>query len=401
MGSEKVRTSDDKPDEQAGCGRKTGKKDEQETGVPALEKKIPPKPPKYRQLKAEIMHLLESGQWKAHDRLPSENEFAARFGMSRQTVRQTLGELEQEGWLYRRQGKGTFVAPRKPPLAPDRRMVGMLTTFISDYIFPHIVRGAESELRARGYALLLASTENRKSAERDNLMKLLEQPLAGLIVEPTKSAEGNPNVDLYLSIQAKRIPMIMIHARYPELACPVIRTDDELGGLMAAEHLIGLGHRRIAGFFKTDDLQGTGRLKGFLAAHHRYGLAPSPELVVTYSTEEKRDKPVRRLLGMLAGGEPPTAVVSYNDELAVGLLDAIRTAGLSVPDDLSLVSFDDSPLATATEVKLTGIVHPKADMGRRAAELLVSMIESGQPALPGDDVVFPPELVVRGSTKKV
>lgn len=368
--------------------------------MPALEKNVPPKPPKYRQLKAEIMHLLESGEWKAHDRLPSENEFAARFGMSRQTVRQTLGELEQEGWLYRRQGKGTFVAPRKTAGDPSRRMVGMLTTYISDYIFPHIVRGAESELRARGYALLLSSTENRKSAERDNLVKLLEQPLAGLIVEPTKSAEGNPNLDLYLSIQARRIPMIMIHARYPELTCPVVRTDDEPGGFMAAEHLIALGHRKIAGFFKTDDLQGTGRLKGFLAAHQRHGLAPSPDLVVSYSTEEKRDKPVRRLLDMMRSGEPPTAIVCYNDELAVGLLDALRSAGLSVPDDLSMVSFDDSPLATATEVKLTGIRHPKADMGRRAAELLVSMIESGQP-LPEDDIVFPPELVVRRSTKKV
>jgi len=371
----------------------------QETGVPELENNQSPKPPKYLQLKAELVNLLEKGKWKAHDKLPSENELAGQFGISRQTVRQTLGELEQEGWVYRRQGNGTFAAPNGAPAEPERKLAAMLTTYISDYIFPHIVRGAESELRGKGYGLMLASTENRKTAERENLLQLLEQPLSGLIVEPTKSAEGNPNLDLYLSLQMKRIPLIMIHARYPELTCPVLRSDDELGGRMAAEHLIRLGHRRIAGFFKTDDLQGVGRLKGFLAAHERHGLAPSPGRVVGYSTEEKRDKPMQRLLDMLKSDDPPTAIVSYNDELAIGLLETIRVAKLSVPEDVSLVSFDDSMLATATEVKLTSITHPKAEMGRLAAGTLIAMIEEG-PSAVRNEIVFAPELVVRQSTKK-
>lgn len=364
-------------------------------------------PPKYRLLKEEILIGLHSGKWRAHDKLPSENELAAQFGLSRQTVRQTLGELEREGWLYRQQGKGTFAAPKGLPGEADRRMVGMLTTHISDYIFPHIVRGAEAELRAGGYSLLLASTENEKNAERENLLHLLAQPLAGLIVEPTKSATGNPNLDLYLSVQMKRIPLIMIHARYPELTCPVVRMDDEAGGRMATEHLIELGHRRIAGFFKTDDLQGAGRLRGFLAAHGQNGLVADPERVVGFRTEEKPDVPKRRLLDMLGSEEPPTAVVCYNDEVAIGLMEAIRGAGLSVPDDVSLVSFDDSRLATATETKLTSIVHPKADMGVLAARWLAAMIAGeAEPALPegvfrqGNELVFRPELLIRQSTKK-
>lgn len=366
-------------------------------------------PPKYVQLKNEILSWLDNGTLKPHDKLPSENELAARFGISRQTVRQTLGELERENRLYRRQGKGTFAAPR-PAAEPERRLAGMLTTHISDYIFPHIVRGAEGELRSRGYSLLLASTENRKHAERENLRQLLEQPLAGLIVEPTKSAEGNPNLDLYLSIQTRRIPLIMINARYPELTCPVLRMNDAAGGRMAAEHLITLGHRRIAGFFKTDDLQGAGRLKGFLEAHERHGLAPRPEHVVGYVTEEKRDKPMQQLLDMFKSDSPPTAVVCYNDELAVGLLEAARIVRLSVPDDVSMVSFDDSMLATATEVKLTSVIHPKAEMGVLAAKLLAGMIEGRErPELPmgvrfdesGNEYVYQPELALRQSTKKV
>lgn len=357
--------------------------------------------PKYVQLKQEICSWLESGEIKANAQLPSENEIAARFGMSRQTVRQTLGEMEKEGLLYRLQGKGTFASPPKAA-EPDRKTIGMLTTHISDYIFPHIVRGAEAELRGQGYRLLLSSTENNKEKERENLRLMLEQPLSGLIIEPTKSAQGNPNLDLYLALQMKRIPMIMINARYPEMSCPCLRTDDEAGGFAAAEHLIRLGHERIAGFFKTDDLQGVGRLKGFLRAHEQYESALPPDAVVLYTTEEKEDKPFQALLDMLRRDENrPSAVVCYNDELAVKLLDAVRLTGLSVPDDLSIVGFDDSFLATATEVKLTTLAHPKQEMGVNAARMLVSMIEGADGEKQAhDEIVYRPELIVRHSTKR-
>ena len=231
---------------------------------------------------------------------------------------------------------------------------------------------------------------------------MLAQALSGLIIEPTKSAQGNPNLNYYLALQLQNIPMIMINARYPEMSCPCIRVHDEAGGSIAAQHLIELGHRRIAGFFKTDDLQGVGRLKGFMRAHERNGISLPPENVILYSTEEKFDKPNQAALAMLQGDDRPTAIVCYNDELAVKLLDTIRQVGLSVPEDLSIISFDDSFLATATEVKLTTLKHPKEQMGIQAAEALLRMIANKTTALqPEVDILIKPELIMRNSTQKI
>ncbi|WNQ10038.1 GntR family transcriptional regulator [Paenibacillus aurantius] len=363
--------------------------------------------PKYLQLKGEILSWLAAGRMKPHERMPSENEISAMFGMSRQTVRQALGELEQEGKLYRKQGRGTFVS--EPAAAGGRGAftVGILTTYISDYIFPHIVRGAEASLRGRGYRLLLASTDNDKARERERLDEMMREPLSGLIIEPTKSAEGNPNLDRYLSLDYRNIPYLMINERYPEMTCPCLKSDDEGGGFAAASHLIGLGHTRIAGFFKTDDLQGVNRLKGFVRGHRENGLPLQPDLVAAYSTEEKNGKPFELALALLRREEErrPTAFVCYNDELAVHLLEAVRQTGLRVPEDLSIVGFDDSPLATATEVKLTTLAHPKYRLGEEAAAMLMAMIENGLPD--GDTAgnagirLYPPELIIRESTRRI
>ncbi|MFD0696980.1 GntR family transcriptional regulator [Paenibacillus sp. GCM10027628] len=358
--------------------------------------------PKYMQLKQEILQWLHTGKLKAEDQMPSENEIAEQFQMSRQTVRQTFGELEQEGWLYRVQGKGTFVSTPQTQKGRDIQTIGILTTYISDYIFPHIVRGAEAALRNKGYRLLLSSTDNDKEKEKESLNMMMSQPLSGLIVEPTKSAEGNPNLSYYLSLDFHNIPYLMINERYPEMNCPSLIVDDEEGGFLAAQHLIELGHKRIAGLFKTDDLQGVNRLKGFIRAHRHYQIPLSPDLVIHYTTEEKTQKPYENTLSMLGQGEErPTAFVCYNDELAVHLLEAIRKLGLQVPQDVSLVGFDDSMLATATEVKLTTLSHPKTDMGVDAAELLIDMIENKRNVNAQSGKVYTPELIIRDSTQQL
>lgn len=365
-----------------------------------------PHPPKYRQLKKEVLSWIAEALFKAHDQLPSENEIARRFEMSRQTVRQALGELEQEGWLYRIQGKGTFIADQTAQgrsTGSAGMSIGMITTYISDYIFPIIVRGVESALRARGARLLLASTDNEKDKERDSLESMLREPLSGLIIEPTKSAEGNPNFPYFLALDAQNIPYVMLNERYADVDAPCLRVDDERGGHLAADHLIRLGHRRIAGLFKTDDYQGVHRMRGFRRAHREHELALAPEHLIRYATEDKDTLPTQAL-SMLLDREPgqrPTAIVCYNDQLAVRLLDVVRSRGMRVPEDISIVGFDDSNLATATEVKLTSVAHPKTQMGEDAVRLLMELIRGREAGRPSQDIVYPPELVVRQSTRRL
>ncbi|TDF93301.1 GntR family transcriptional regulator [Paenibacillus piri] len=358
--------------------------------------------PKYMQLKHEILSWFHSGRLKPDDQMPTEHEIAELFHMSRQTVRQTFGELEKDGWLQRIQGKGTFVSSPDSRKVKPAQTIGIVTTYISDYIFPHIVRGAEAVLRNRGYRMLLSSTDNDKTKEWESLQMMMSQPISGLIIEPTKSAEGNPNLSCYLALDYEKVPYLMINERYAEMSCPYIKVNDEAGGYKATEHLIEWGHRKIAGFFKMDDLQGVNRLKGFIKAHHEKRVPLLPQAVVHYTTEEKRTKPYELALSMLTGKPEarPTAFVCYNDELALLLIEAVKQAGLSVPNDISIVGFDDSSLAAAAGVKLTTLTHPKTELGTRAAELLTDMIEGRNGSEPAG-VTFEPKLVIRESTQKI
>ncbi|MNC30494.1 Arabinose metabolism transcriptional repressor [compost metagenome] len=146
-------------------------------------------------------------------------------------------------------------------------------------------------------------------------------------------------------------------------------------------------------------MQGVNRLKGFRQAYREKGVAIQPDLVVQYGTEEKGTKPAEAALRLLTQESArPTAFVCYNDELAVQLMEVIRQSGLSVPDDVAVVGFDDSSLATATETKLTTLTHPKSVMGQEAVELLLRMIE-GKVRKPKGKLYIP-ELIVRSSTKK-
>jgi GntR family transcriptional regulator of arabinose operon len=362
---------------------------------------IEPSVPKYMQLKKEIQSWIYTGRIKANDLLPSEHELSRLFTMSRQTVRQAIGELVQEGYLYRIQGKGTYCAGLVQRRMNETPTIGVLTTYISDYIFPLIVRGAEATLRSSGYQLLLASTDNDKVKERESLEMMLTRSVSGLIIEPTKSAEGNPNESFYRALEAQGVPYIMINERYAELDCPCLKVNDELGVFRAVEYLILGGHRKIAGFFKTDDLQGVNRMKGFIAAHEQYQLPLSGDRIICYSTEEKSVKPLSMAASILSRDDRPTAFVCYNDELAIRMLDIIREANLQVPDDLSIIGFDDSFLATATEVKLTTIAHPKIELGIKAAQLLIDIKERRIDIHSVGTVMYDPEFIIRESTKKL
>jgi GntR family transcriptional regulator of arabinose operon len=357
--------------------------------------------PKYIQLKKEIQSWIYSGRFKSNEQLPSEHELSRLFSMSRQTVRQAVGEMVQEGLLYRIQGKGTYCSGSLQRRMNDTPTIGVLTTYISDYIFPLIVRGAEATLRSRGYQLLLASTDNNKDKERESLEMMLAQSVGGLIIEPTKSAEGNPSESYYRALEDQGIPYIMINERYAELDCPCIKVNDELGVYKAVEYLILGGHRHIAGFFKTDDLQGVNRRNGFIAAHQHYQLPLIDGRIVSYNTEERFTKPFSIAAAMLQQANRPTAFVCYNDELAIRMLDIVREASLRVPDDLSIIGFDDSFLATATEVKLTTIVHPKIELGIKAAELLIDIKERKIDRHAIGVIDYEPEFIIRDSTKKL
>lgn len=347
---------------------------------------------KYAQIEEYYRNEMENGTVQAGNKLPSESEMVKKFKVSRHTVRQALMHLEKDGYIYREQGKGAFCSysGKKEP----NKTVAVLTTYISNYIFPPIISGIEEVLSSYGYTLALYNTNNEKAKEAEYLKKIMDSDISGIIVEPTMSALPNENEDLYNELKNKNIPFIMINAFYNEIHPSYVIMDDEEGGYRITRLMTQFGHKTIAGIFKSDDLQGVKRLSGYERALKEAGIEADESIIGKFNTDEKDYFPYEFARKLLQREERPTAIVCYNDQAAFSVLQAVREEGLRVPEDISVSGYDDSDIASAHETKLTTIRHPKDEMGRRAARYLVDMLEKKEEK---QTFIYEPELVVRNS----
>ncbi|PLS01047.1 GntR family transcriptional regulator [Neobacillus cucumis] len=363
---------------------------------------------KHLLVKDTIKEWITNGEIKPGDKIYSENELVKMFGVSRHTVRQAVGDLVHEGWLYREQGAGTFCSNRmidsegqsqKQSRTVNSKNIGVITTYISDYIFPSIIKGIESYLTEKGYSLTFSCTDNNIEKEKQCLESMLSRNVDGLIIEPTKSSSFNPNINHYLELEQLKIPYLMINQFYSQLNPPHLVVNDEKGGFLATEHLIKLGHKKILGIFKSDDLQGVRRMQGYIQAHRENDLTLSPDLILTFSTGEL-DHSRRKLEDLLSSNDSrPTGIICYNDQVALFVLNILRELNLKIPEDISIVGYDDSYLAEATETKLTSVSHPKMQMGMEAAKWIVAAVERQNNN--HHSIVYEPELVIRNSTGPV
>lgn len=340
---------------------------------------------KYQEIAALLRRQIAAGEYPPGAQLPTEQALCQTFGVSRQTIRQSLACLVKEGLIERRQGSGSRVLDRSavPEEPMPQRTIAVITTYISDYIFPSILREAEAVLSVNNCSPLLFATKNQVSNERRVLQSLLTLPnLDGALVEGTKTALPNPNLDLYRKLQDRGIPLVFMNGNYQELTGAVAVLDDNYGGgYQLVNYLAEKGHTRIAGIFKSDDIQGHQRYAGYAAALRDHGLPLEDDHLFWYSTETK---------GMLHVGSPIseelqnrvlrdcTAVVCYNDEIASYLLQSLQHSGIRVPADLAVVSFDNSRYSDLSAIRITSLSHGSQNVGRLAAETLIRLL-SGQP----------------------
>jgi len=356
--------------------------------------------PKYLSIKKDLQMKIEKNDYTLGSKIPSEAELRQQYKVSRHTIRQSMAELVNEGYLIKQQGSGTFVSDyyKNNATGNGKKVIGVITTYLSDYIFPSIIRGIEEELSKHDYSLMLSSTRNNVLNERRSLESMLEQNVDGLIVEPTKSNLINPNLNYYLNLTEKPTPLIMLNASYEELDLPVAALNDEKAGQLATEHLIEHGHTNIGIITKSDDLQGKNRFKGYLKALYNAKLSFSNDYILRYDTESKANIP-NVIRETLQKNDLPTAFVCYNDEIAVYLIQEMNALGLKCPEDISVVSHDDSFYSTTLpSVKLTTIEHPKEELGRQAAKAIVKAVEKGTKI---ESIIFGPELIIRNSTREI
>ena len=220
--------------------------------------------PKYQAIASELKIPIQAGKYKNVNMLPTEYFLMDEYQVSRQTIRQALAILEKEGYIEKRRGSGSHIRrSAAPETVPHRHTIAVVTTYISNYIFPSILREVENVLSQNNCMTLLFATQNQVSIERKVLQSLLEARIDGIITEGTKTAFPNPNLDLYRKLLEKKIPIVFINGSYPQLQDAVsVLDDNEGGGQMLVEYLAAKGHKKIGGIFKSDDIQGHGRYAG-------------------------------------------------------------------------------------------------------------------------------------------
>lgn len=340
---------------------------------------------KYIQLYNLLKEQITQNALIPGTQLPTEHAIAAKYQVSRQTVRQALDLLRRDGYISSVQGSGSYV--NKPPVSsPKTRQIAVICTYISEYIFPSILRGVENVTKEKDYQLLINSTNNSIASERSILSKLADNPVDGIIVEGTKTALPNPNREFYFSLAAKGIPIVFINGFYPDVTGEnVIHlvTDDYAGGYLATSELIRAGHRNICGIFKSDDRQGTERYSGYMDAIVRLGAEVRDNNVIWFTTESK-DMLYRSICDLLNKTDRTcTGAVCYNDQIASTVIRCCENReGNAIRD---VASFDKCLSITSETIDFVSYPHPRERMGTIAAEKLFNMI-SGRHE---ESVVFP------------
>jgi len=353
---------------------------------------------KYMDIVDWTLEQISNGNYKPNDKFLSEAELGIKFSCSRQTVRRALEILEQHGYISRYKGSGTYISsdktrPKINSVGIRHMTIGLVNTYMDNFVFPSIIRGIEDVISSAGYGLMLVSTNNLVSGETKALQFMLERQLDGLIVEPTRSALPCANLDLYQAFSQKGIPIVFIDSFYPELQHPYIALDDEKAGYEATKYLIKMGHRNISGVFPHSHRQGHLRYLGYVKAHTEFGIPIKEELVCWHSRENMNQ--ILHSYQFLNQLSMSTAALCYNDSTAIMVMDFLRQNGKKVPDDISVVGIDNSELARIAG--LTSVAHPAEHLGEAAAKLLLSMINGGE----GKNILFPPQLVIRNSVRQI
>lgn len=361
--------------------------------------------PKYVAISDLLRRRIRSGYYDQTGLLPTEYLLMREFQVSRQTVRQALSVLVREGAIEKRQGSGSYITEVGRNPNTQVKNVAVVATYISDYIFPRILRSVQDFFARNNCAIRLYATQNNIVLERRILETLLQHPVDGILIEGTKTALPNPNIDLYVRLKETGIPVVFFNGCYHGSGCDeappefLSVTDDNFnGGYQLVEYLIQAGHTHIAGIFKSDDIQGIERYRGYITALRDFDALRENSAVFWYTTES--------LDGLLDASLIPefegcSAIVCYNDSVAYRLIELLTNSGHRVPEDFSIVSFDDSYYSELGSVKITTLSHGDQNTGYLAAQKLLYLMDSSADPDRITSEVIPWTLKIKDSSRAV
>ncbi|PRX43467.1 LacI family transcriptional regulator [Prauserella shujinwangii] len=267
-------------------------------------------------------------------------------------------------------------------------VLGVLVSDLRNTFFADVIEGLDGAATQAGFELVLNTGSRSPAREADALRRLLSfRPAGVVLLSPVLAASA-------IAAAARRVPVVLVSRGSRQPGVDTVNDDGVSGARLAVEHLISLGHRRIAHLDGGTATAAAARRKGYRQAMAAHDLPA--RVLPSEHTDTAGEKAVRALLGTVEGDDVPTALFAGNDFNAFGAISALEEAGLRVPEDVSVVGYDNTSLAALRRVSLTTVDQPRMEMGRLAVETLLERVR-GERAEPVRQLLRP-TLVVRGTT---
>lgn len=370
--------------------------------------------PLYQQVQDYIKELIHTSNLKQGDRIPTEKELMELFNVSKITVVNALAGLVNEGAISRVPGRGSFVnqinQERSEPIAVmDRRLderegvlrrklIGIVMPSIEDYFSIRLIEGIQKGLQERGYQSVIQLSDGVLEREKGAIKLFKEFGVDGLLIFPVDEEQYNEEI---LSMKLNGFPFVLIDRYLPGVETDYIASDGRIGTQLAVDYLWEQGHREIA-ICSDSPLQTVTvqeRIDGYMNALKNKGAMINPAHIITEFSLGTHEDIQSHPLFRYVKNRMATAYITLNGRLGAHIHQMAEQAGLNVPKDLSIITFDDSAAIMEGVTAFTHVKQFEHEIGYKAAELLLGRIGSGGETRKGySKILIKPELVVRHST---
>ncbi len=349
-------------------------------------KKLDPGPiPKYYQLAKILAENIG-----ANELLPSYRTLMKEYNISLGTVRQAIAMLKEEGLVRSEQGKGTF--SQRTSTTKKNHLIGVIIPRVHKSKFGAIVESIEEVLSSKGYHMILCNSHDDTVNETKDIKSLKERKVMGIIFGPSHLTKSVDNIKL---LGVYSIPFLLL-SRMEEADTDYISDDGEKGAYKLVKYLLELGHRRIAFIGGCFDIGFPERITGYKKALREYGVRFNQTLLMV--TQSQRVKNLSRSIKiLLTTKNKPTAIFAINDKAAVNIIKVLHNLKAKVPEEISIVGYDNIEAIPELEVPLTTVSINTSEIGSEAAEALISKIEENG-ANKTYKKLIEPELIIRKSS---
>ncbi|WP_188997112.1 GntR family transcriptional regulator [Paenibacillus nasutitermitis] len=355
--------------------------------------------PLYLQIKEMISTMIERGELKPGDRVPTEAEMIEQYQVSRVTVKNAYKLLVDEGIIFRIAGKGSFVSPKEQQIEgiADIKKIGFLSPMVTDRFSMKLFQGVEEGCKEAGFMLMIRQV-HLQSEERDAIHDMIRCGAEGLIIFPV---DGEAYSEDIISLKTRNYPFVLVDRYLPGIKTNAIYSDNYQGGVLGTEHLINKGHTQIGIISSTKSTTASSedRFLGHIDTMKKHQLLTNPSYWLTRTDEltyQQEDISKTYISDWLTNNPDITAVFAFNSIMAVYVLQVARSLGKKIPEQLAILSYDSPDIRDMdNNLYFSAVEQNVEEIGLQAVQLLDMATNESQNF---EHLVIPVSLSQRSTT---